>query len=59
MVTRLPKVARQLVAEAPVGLALATSPQPSGSQRKQNEGQRVFSQSVKIPLLRTIIAILG
>ena len=30
MVTGLLKVARQLVAEAPVGLALTTSPQPSG-----------------------------
>ena len=30
VVTGLLKVARQLVAEAPVGLALTTSPQPSG-----------------------------
>ena len=36
------KVARQLAAEAPVGLALSTSPQPSGSERKQNEGQWFF-----------------
>ena len=34
METGLLKVARQLAAEAPVGLALSTSPQPSGSERK-------------------------
>lgn len=42
METGLLKVARQLAAEAPVGLALSTSPQPSGSERKQNEGQWFF-----------------